>query len=354
MKIVDANVSLDSIHHSSKQFRIEESLTFWTEFQQRLEAGQTNPTQIRRTVSNWEQFISDLQKLLKKYQIEVRPIEENKIQVKDIDQIKLKIIERFINILTGKKVRFKTLNRSDLATLMMPNSSESNTSSLSQRPTFQISHNRLETNLESEKLLFTATGVIKTADGREIDFDTEMFVSRELATLSNISTDAGKPIDPLVINFNGPAAGITETKFSFDLDVDGIEEMIPFVSDGSGLLALDLNKDNTINDGTELFGAITGNGFDELSKYDLDENGWIDESDQIFNQLRIWTKDTDGHDSLLALGQKGVGAIYLGNVDAQFSVKNQENQLLGQYQKAGVFIREDGTVGTMQQVDFVV
>ncbi|NLW48815.1 MAG: hypothetical protein GXY86_15990 [Firmicutes bacterium] len=354
MKIVDANVSLASKHHSSKQFHTEESLTFWAEFQPRLDTGQTNPTQIRRTVSNWEQLITDLQQLLEKYQIEVKPIEEDKIQVKDIDQIKLKIIERFISILTGKKVRFKTLNRPDLASLTMQNSSENNTNSLSQRPIFQFVRNRRETSSESEKLLFTAAGVIKTADGREIDFDTEMFVSREIASLSNISTEAGQLIDPLVINFNGPAAGITETKFSFDLDVDGMAEMIPFVSDGSGLLALDSNQDNIINNGAELFGAITGNGFEELSQYDQDDNGWIDESDQIFNQLRIWTKDTDGHDSLFALGQKGVGAIYLGNVDAQFSVKNQENQLLGQYQKAGIFVREEGTVGTMQQVDFVV
>ncbi len=353
MKIVDANVSLASKHHSSKQFLTEESLTFWADFQPRLNEGQTNPTQVRRTATNWEQLISDLQKVLEKYQIKIDPIKENEIHVKDIDQIKLKIIERFINIITGKKIRFKALQRPDSAALIMPNSSENNTPALPERPVFQIVRNRRETSHESEKLLFTAVGSIKTADGRDIAFDTQMYVSRELASLSNISTDAGKLIDPLVINFNGPAAEITETKFSFDLDVDGVEEMIPFVGDGSGLLALDLNQDNNINNGAELFGAVTGNGFDELSQYDQDGNGWIDESDQIFNQLRIWTKDTEGQDSLLALGQKGVGAIYLGNVDAQFSVRNQENQLLGQYQKAGVFLKEDGTVGTMQQVDFV-
>lgn len=353
MKIIDANVSMASKHHSSKQFLTEESLKFWAEFQPRLEAGKTNPTQIRRTAANWDQLITELEKVLEKYQIDISPTQENEICVKDIDQIKLKIIERFVNILTGKKIRFKVLRRPDSAAILMSQFMEPQTNPQPLQPIFQMEYTRRETSRESEKLLFTASGSIKTADGREIDFDTQMFVSRELATLSNISNEAGKLIDPLVINFNGPAAGITETKFSFDLDVDGIEEMIPFVSDGSGLLALDLNQDNIINNGAELFGAVTGNGFEELSQYDQDENGWIDETDQIFDCLRIWTKDAEGQDSLLALGQKGVGAIYLGNVDAQFSVKNQENQLLGQYQKAGIFVKEDGTVGTVQQVDFV-
>lgn len=354
MKIVDANVSLASKHHSTKERLTEESIKFWMEFQPRLESGRTNPTKIRRTATNWEQLISDLEKLLEKYRIEVASTQENEISLKDIDKLKLKIIERFINILTGKNIRFKVLRRPNSAALLILNNMAPNPQPSEFRPVFQVAYNQRETYRESEKLLFTATGAIKTADGREIVFDTEMFVSRELATLSNISTEAGKLIDPLVINFDGPAVGITETKFSFDLDVDGTEELIPFVSDGSGLLALDLNQDNIINDGSELFGAVTGDGFAELSQYDQDENGWIDETDEIFNRLLIWTKNSDGQDSLLALGQKGVGAIYLGNVDAQFGITNQENQLLGQYQKAGIFLNEDGTVGTVQQVDFVV
>lgn len=355
MKIVDANISLASKHYSAKERLTQESIKFWMEFQPRLETGRTNPVKIRRTATSWEQFFSELQKLLEKYRIEAASTEENEISIKDIDKIKLKIIERFINILTGKKLRFNVFRRPCSPVLLILNNRfEPITQSPSFRPAFQVAYSRREANLESEKLLFTATGSIKTADGREIDFNTEMFVSRELAILSNISNEAGKLIDPLVINFNGPAAGITETKFSFDLDADGEMEWIPFVSEGSGLLALDLNGDNIINDGSELFGAVTGNGFEELSRYDQDGNGWIDEGDEIFSRLLIWTKNSDGQDSLLALGQKGVGAIYLGNVDARFGIMNQENQLLGQYQKAGIYLNEDGTVGTVQQVDFVV
>ena len=39
----------------------------------------------------------------------------------------------------------------------------------------------------------------------------------------------------------------------------------------------------------------------------MDGNGWIDEKDEIFNRLRIWTKDESGNDKLVALGVAGIG-----------------------------------------------
>ena len=41
--------------------------------------------------------------------------------------------------------------------------------------------------------------------------------------------------------------------------------------------ALDINEDGKINDGKELFGTASGNGFGDLAAYDQDNNGWIDE-----------------------------------------------------------------------------
>ena len=114
--------------------------------------------------------------------------------------------------------------------------------------------------------------------------------------------DALRPIDPLVINLNTPATSLTPWKFEFDLDQDGKPENISFVNEGSGLLALDLNEDGSINDGGELFGPSTGNGFNELAQYDLDGNHWIDENDPIFDRLRIWTRNEAGEEHLLALG----------------------------------------------------
>lgn len=208
---------------------------------------------------------------------------------------------------------------------------------------------------ESEQTSFSATGVVKTADGREIAFNAELNMSRSFTSRTQVNLQAGDALkDPLVVNFNGAAAELTQQQFSFDIDADGAEDQIHFVGPNSGFLALDRNDDGTINDGGELFGARTGDGFAELAAYDEDGNNWIDENDSIYESLRIWSKDADGHDRLMALGQRGVGAIYLGNVATQFDLKDADNALQGRIQSSGVYLHENGAVDSIQQVDLVV
>jgi len=207
---------------------------------------------------------------------------------------------------------------------------------------------------EYEETNFAASGVIKTADGKEISFNTSLSMSREFMTENSISIKAGDALkDPLVINFDGKGVELSEREFHFDIDSDGIEDQLSFVGPGSGFLALDSNGDGVINNGTELFGARSGDGFAELQHYDSDNNNWIDENDDIYENLRIWTRDSSGESKLLSLGQKGVGAIYLGHVSSPFSVKDGENNLLGQIQSTGIFLSENGLAGTVQQVDLV-
>ena len=163
--------------------------------------------------------------------------------------------------------------------------------------------------------------------------------------------DSAKLKDPLVLNFNGNAAELTTTRFSFDIDSDGQQDQIAFTGPNSGFLALDRNNDGVINNGSELFGPTTGQGFAELAAYDQDGNQWIDENDSIYNKLRIWSKDAQGQDQLIALGQRGVGAIYLGQVTSPFALKDSDNNLLGQIRSSGVFLQENGVAGTVQQID---
>jgi len=157
----------------------------------------------------------------------------------------------------------------------------------------------------------------------------------------------------LALNFSG-VAELTARRFSFDIDSDGRFDQIAFVGANSGFLALDRNRDGAINDGRELFGPATGQGFAELAEYDADGNQWIDENDPIYQNLRIWSKDAEGRDQLLALGQRGVGAIYLGHISTPFSFKDSQNALLGQLQDSRIFMRENGAAGVIQQIDLSV
>lgn len=130
-------------------------------------------------------------------------------------------------------------------------------------------------------------------------------------------------------------------------------EEIAELAKGSGYLALDRNNDGIINDGSELFGTSTGNGFAELAKYDSDGNGWIDEADEIFDKLKVWTKDEHGNSVLLSLKDADVGAICLGNSKTDFSLKDKsDGSLRGMVRQTGIYLKESGGTGTVQQVDF--
>ena len=123
---------------------------------------------------------------------------------------------------------------------------------------------------------------------------------------------------------------------------------------GSGFLALDKNGDGIINDGSELFGTVSGNGFADLSQYDDDGSGWIDEADEIFDKLRIWQMNPDGTSSLAALGKAGIGAICLGTAETEFSLNQADNTNKAVIRKSGIFLYENGMAGTVQQVDMAI
>lgn len=207
---------------------------------------------------------------------------------------------------------------------------------------------------ESECTSYNATGTAQTTDGKEIDFNLSLTMSRSFSEYFSEQIDFGSPLltDPLVINVGSDVANVTDQKFFFDIDSDGNLNEISTLGSGSGYLALDKNEDGIINDGNELFGTKNGDGFSDLAQYDSDGNGWIDEADSIFNQLKVWTKDADGNDSLTAIGKAGIGAIYLGSADTQFSINSSSsNTTNAVIRKSGIFLYENGMAGTIQHVD---
>jgi hypothetical protein len=205
-------------------------------------------------------------------------------------------------------------------------------------------------------MAYNAGGVIKTADGKEITFSLDLTLSSEFIRQNNINlqADNGVKQDPLIVNFAGSAAQLSNPTVAFDLNNDGQNENIHFTAGGgSGFLALDTNGDGKINNGSELFGPATGNGFSELSQYDSDKNGWIDEKDPVFNALSVWTKDANGNDNLSSLKELGIGAINLGALPTNFAYKDETNKPQGQLKSTGVFLKESGAPGTIQQIDLV-
>lgn len=209
---------------------------------------------------------------------------------------------------------------------------------------------------EAESTTFASKGIVKTADGRNIDFNVEVSMSRAfMCEINMLEVKDYIKTDPLMINLDTNVGSVSDQKFFFDLNSDGKKEQISFAGKGSGFLALDKNGDGKIGDGSELFGTASGDGFRDLAAYDEDGNGWIDENDSIYDKLLVWTKDEEGNDYLMDLKQADVGAIYLSNADTQFSLKDDENNLNAEIRKTGIYLKESsGTVGTINHVDLVI
>jgi len=207
---------------------------------------------------------------------------------------------------------------------------------------------------EAQSLNFSVAAVIQ-ADGKELELSLDVSLSRSFVQKTTISMNLNQSqlMDPLLISLDGGMPTLSEKTFSFDLDSDGKSDQISQLNAGNGFLALDKNSNGFIDDGSELFGAKSGDGFADLSKYDDDKNGWIDENDAIFDKLRIWNK-SEGKDELIALGEVGIGAIFLGNTSTPFSLKSQSNQLLGEIRKSSFVLFENGRAGVISQVDLAL
>lgn len=188
----------------------------------------------------------------------------------------------------------------------------------------------------------------------DLSFTKELYESHRFQlTLGNKNL-----IDPLVINFDediNPFDNVSQLRFEFDLDNDGTTEMIPQLKNGAGYLALDKNDNGTIDNGSELFGPNTNDGFKELSQYDTDNNNWIDENDAVFDKLKIWSMDEVGNPTLVSLLDKNVGAIYLGEVQSGFKYQNAIERTDAEQKSNGIFLKEDGSgIGVVNSIDLMV
>lgn len=263
----------------------------------------------------------------------------------------MQLIKSLVELLTGQKIRVF-----DPSKLGSPDAAQAPAPDAGPGTGFGLAYDAQQSYSESQSLSIEAKGVIKTADGQEIKFNLKLEMSYQYSETSQTSIrigEAARKTDPLVLNFNGTAAQLSDQTFAFDLNGDGKAENISLLQPGSGFLALDKNGDGKIDSGNELFGPASGDGFRELAAHDSDHNGWIDESDPVFGKLQVWQKDAGGKDQLNSLSALGVGALSLHAVATPFDLKTADNKMLGSLHNSGVYLNEDGSAGSLQQLDLV-
>lgn len=286
----------------------------------------------------------------------------DEIELSPQDELKMRLIEDLLSQVLGREVKLSRLRgtdgQSEVATAgqgvedasgAAPNQAASQTP---QRVGWGFEATIEERSVRQERMSFAAAGQVRTADGKDISFALELDLERVEVQESRLEIRLGDAVrkDPLVLNFAGNAAELTERAFAFDLDADGQTDSVHLATGGSAFLARDPGEGPF--DGRILFGPATGDGFAELAALDADTNGWIDEADPAWKDLRLWSRDEGGQDSLRTLQEAGVGALHLGSVATPWELDG------GAVARTGVWLGEPGTTtpaaGTLQHVDLYV
>ncbi len=352
MKIASSDIQLAGQHQSLARSERQESMRFWVGARPTQNQGVAAPPPAPRPDAL---VLSDEARNFLSNVSPAAPEATGAQQVSEEDALdpKLKLLKLMIEALTGEKI--KVISTAELQGRITQSSASAQTTSAqtASAPNWGLQYDLHETFVQTDSVTFSASGIVKTADGQEIKFNLSFSMSRQIVMERELHVRMGNAAltDPLVLNFTGTAAELTDQTFAFDLNADGTKEQVPFVRGGSGILAFDRNHDGIINDGRELFGPRTGNGFAELARYDDDHNGWIDENDAIYQELHVWSRDAEGNDQLTPLTEAGVGAIYLRNARTPFALRGDDHTQLGQLQSSSVYVTEDQQVGTVQQVD---
>ena len=288
-------------------------------FQLRMESTYTHETTVLSPFEN------ELQS------IDAQRIEAMEDEKQLLSKVKLLLIQEFLQLLQndGKECSRNSCSEDDLK--------------------FSKSNELTNVNkisYDTQKLDVAMQGIIETKN-KKISVNINISMSQTVYQSRNIEPKTFT--DPLIINLDGDIPQLSNRTFNFDIDNDGESDQISKLKKGNGFLALDRDNNGKIESGNELFGTLLGDGFKELSMFDTDKNFWIDENDSILDKLRIWIKDEE-ESSLLALGEVGIGAIYLGDTDTNFEYKDEKGDL-GRLKSSGLFLRENGQAGVISQID---
>ena len=239
-----------------------------------------------------------------------------------------------LEVLTGKKI--------DLKSLLGKSSKSSVPRSNSPILTYE------SMQAEQSKMNVSFDGKMQTKDGKEIAFSLSIKWSQSFVETQRVRMQDGKVMqDPLVISLDGNPP-VSSDKIDFNLNASA--QQINKLNANSGYLVNDKNGNGQADNGSELFGPKTSNGFAELAAYDDDKNGWIDSSDKIYKQLYIWNPQTNAN-GMTSLEQAGIGAISLSALDVNYTQKSSIDTPIADYKQASVAVGENGASYGVFSVD---
>jgi hypothetical protein len=286
-----------------------------------------------------------------------------------------------------------------------------------QSPRWNVVYDRHEERRALERTTFAAAGTVTTADGRTIDFATAFAQLRREVSTSDVHVELrglgapAKGAEPVLSPLGRESAGETneepvlkplgsqvDANTDASATVTGPEQAsagneTPVVSTpasrssrlflAGGYLSLtdpvvvapvmtapemvaresDAGEAAAAEDASPLprhaearwLGGVSGDAFRDLALLDSDHNGWIDEADPVWGLLRVVQPTTDtATDTTPGTGatltDAGIGAIAVQSLATPFGSATSTTPQLA---ATGVYLKETGEVGKVQQLTFV-
>jgi Ca2+-binding RTX toxin-like protein len=121
--------------------------------------------------------------------------------------------------------------------------------------------------------------------------------------------------DPLVLDLTGAGINLTSLNGSnayFDFTNSGYRQKTGWIGSGEGILVINPADGETVT-ASNVLGAQSGSGFQDLAALDVNGDGVVDESDPGYSDLRVWFDvNFDGTSSsgeLFSLADLGIESI---------------------------------------------
>ena len=247
--------------------------------------------------------------------------------------------------------------------------------SLSSRSLSQLTTNQIKaietvdvaslTTSQITALLSSQLSVLTSSQITSFGLSTTQLMSLTSSALSGLTTSQIqtignlKKLTPIVLDLHddGINTSSLQNGTTFDLANTGQAVKTGWVTNGDGLLVLDINRDGIINNGGELFGEGTvlangqraKDGYEAMKALDTNRDGILNKADKAFSRLQVWIDSGDGitqRGELHSLTELGISSISL---TSQASTVMDNGNLIG---LMGSFTTSDGKTHTMGDVWF--
>lgn len=268
--------------------------------------------------------------------------------------LNIQIIQRMVKSITGQDLQLLTpqalQDQADQVTVQAPTQTPDSPADSDTGLVYQQS----TSYFESQTITFNAQGSINTKDGQSIDFSVSLSMSRILYKETNLSLRGSDAADgsPLTVNFEGNATELTTTHFEFAFDSNGSQGQVDILKSNNNTQAPVSKPADTFDDESEPAGQ-SADSIEKSASKDSKDSQLISMAKFVYQQLRVWQRHADGSQQLLALGEKSLGALYLGHLTAPLQPKAEDsNPALAEAADGNTNLPQNNQTGATQQINF--